>query len=384
MIYFDNAATSGKKPLSVIKTVDMAMRKYSANPGRSGHLFSASCADAVYRVRENVSDFFGASGPENVVFTMNCTHSINCILKGVLKRGDHVIVSSLEHNAVMRPLKKTGVAFDIANVSFENDDETLDEFRKKIKPNTRLIMCTGASNVFGRILPIKRIGELCHSKNILFAVDAAQIAGVVPINMREMNIDYLAVAPHKGLYAPMGIGLLICEKPIENTVLEGGTGTNSIDLFQPDILPEKLESGTVNVPGILGVGAGIEFIKAMGFKKIHSYEMEIIKIIFHALKENPYITLYTKEPNTAIFAPVLSFNIDNINSEIVSKYLSENGVAVRGGLHCAPIAHKYMNTLKTGTVRVSTSVFNSITETQAFIRIISNEKNIKNLKKVVE
>ncbi len=384
MIYFDNAATSGIKPKRVIKTTENAMKYFSANPGRSGHLFSVKCADEVFKVREKVANFFGASGPENVVFTMNCTHSINCILKGVLKRGDHVLVSSFEHNAVMRPLIKTGIAFDIVNISLDNDDETVELFRKKIKPNTRMIFCTGASNVFGRILPIEKIGKLCRSKNILFAVDAAQIAGVKRINMKEMNIDYLAVAPHKGLYSPMGIGVLICEKPIENTILEGGTGTNSIELFQPEFLPEKLECGTVNVPGILGLGAGIDFVNEIGINKIHSYEIGLIEKIYSALAKNSNFSLYTQQPKTENFAAVFSFNIKGINSEITARFLSKKGIAVRGGLHCAPIAHKYMNTVNNGTVRVSTSVFNSISEVQAFISIITDEKNIKNLKKEVE
>ena len=384
MIYFDNAATSGKKPEIVISAVENALRYYSANPGRSGHALSVKCADMVYRVREKISDFFGASGPEKIVFTQNCTHSINCILKGVLKRGDHVIVSSLEHNAVMRPLKKTGVVFDIACVDFKDDNKTIKEFESKIKPNTKLIICTGASNVFGKLLPIKEIGLLCKEKGILFAVDAAQIAGVIPIDMQKMNIDYLAIAPHKGLYAPMGIGILICEKSIEETIIEGGTGTNSIELVQPGMLPEKFESGTINLPAIFGIGAGIDFVKKTGFGKIHSYEMELIEELYESLSKLKYVKLYTNKPSKENFAPVLSFNIFDLNSEIVSNFLAKNGVAVRGGLHCAPIAHKSMKTVDTGTVRVSTSVYNKKSEVMDFIKLINNEKNINFIKKSIE
>lgn len=384
MIYFDNAATTGKKPESVINAVEKALKFYNANPGRSGHTMSAKCADAVYKVREKVSTFFGASGPENVVFTMNCTHSINCILKGVLNRGDHVIVSSLEHNAVMRPLKSTGVIFDVAKVDFENDEKTLQEFKSKIKPNTKLIICTGGSNVFGKLLPVEKIGKLCKSRGILFAVDGAQIAGVIPINMKQMNIDYLAIAPHKGLYSPMGIGILICEKPIEKTIIEGGTGTNSIELFQPDLLPEKLESGTVNLPAIFGVGAGIDFVSEKGIKKIHSYELRLLDEVYDALAKREFVELYCKRPKSDMYAPVLSFNIKGVHSELVSSFLSKNGVAVRGGLHCAPVAHRYMGTVDIGTVRVSTSVFNTNAEINNFIRLISNEKNIKNMKKSID
>ena len=234
MIYLDNAATTGKKPPEVIRAVDNALRIYSANPGRGGHKPSMSASAAVYSVRKKLADFFGASGPENVVFTMNCTHSINTVLKGVLKKGDHAVTSSLEHNAVVRPLVKTGAAFDVAAVSLTDDNLTLSEFERKIRPETRLVICTGASNVLGKTLPIGKIGALCRARGVLFAVDAAQTAGVLPINMREMNIDYLCIAPHKGLYAPMGVGVLICEQPIENTLIEGGTGTNSAETVQPD------------------------------------------------------------------------------------------------------------------------------------------------------
>ncbi len=375
MIYFDNAATTGKKPASVINAVQKALNDFSANPGRSGHLLSANCADVIYKIREKIAQFFGAEGGEKVVFTMNCTHSINCILKGVLKRGDHIVISSLEHNAVMRPLKKTGVMFDIAQVSFENDNITVENFAKKIKPNTRLILCTGASNVFGKILPIRKIGELCKKHNILFAVDAAQIAGVLPINMQELNIDYLAVAPHKGLYAPTGIGILICRKPIMNTIIEGGTGTNSYEFVQPELLPERLESGTVNVPAIFGIGAGIDYVSNLGLNKIHSYEIGLLQHIYDSLKNNPNILFYTKFPTIEEYAPVLSFNFKDCDSEYASSFLSENGVAVRGGIHCAPMAHKQFETLEKGTVRLSTSVFNTKSQADAFITLINSKKN---------
>lgn len=384
MIYFDNAATTGKKPPQVINAVDQALKYYSANPGRSGHEASSKAAEAVYKVREKAASFFGASGVENVVFTLNCTHSINCVLKGVLRMGDHVIVSSLEHNAVMRPLKKMKVNFDIARVSFTDDNETLLEFRKKIKPNTRLIICTGASNVFGKLLPIKEIGKLCREKGILFAVDAAQTAGVLPINMQEMNIDYLCIAPHKGLYAPMGIGILICEKPIDNTIIEGGTGTNSLELFQPDFLPEKLESGTVNVSGILGAGAGIDYVNQIGIEKIRRHEMRLTDMTYNGLKNNPDIKLYTPEPLKYGYAPVISFNFDGVNSAKAASMLSLEGIAVRGGIQCAPLAHKQVSTQKTGTVRVSFGTFNTEAEVMRFLKLVNDKNFLKNLKKAIE
>ena len=374
MIYFDNAATTGKKPTEVIRAVDGALRELSANPGRSGHNASLKTADAVYSVREKTAEFFGASGAENVVFTLNCTHSINCVIKGVLKKGEHAVTSSLEHNSVMRPLIKEEIPFDTAYVSLADDSLTLREFERKIRPNTRLVICTGASNVLGKTLPIAEIGALCRERGVLFAVDAAQIAGVMPINMRQMNIDYLCVAPHKGLYAPMGIGVLICQKPIENTIIEGGTGTNSAELVQPEGLPERLESGTVNVPEIMGLSAGIDYVKGVGIKKIYSHEMKLIRYLYKELSKNDRVQLYTPEPKDGIYAPVLSFNVYGKTSAEVSQYLNGKGIAVRGGLHCAPSAHRQIGTLDIGAVRVSVAAFNTPAEITSLIKAIKQIK----------
>ena len=370
MIYFDNAATTGKKPIGVIRAVDGALRELSANPGRSGHNASLKAADAVYSVREKIAELFGASGAENVVFTLNCTHSINCVIKGVLKKGDHAVTSTLEHNSVIRPLVKEEIPFDTAYVSLTDDGATLREFERKIRNNTRLVICTGASNVFGKTLPIAEIGALCRQRGVPFVVDAAQIAGVMPIDMRQMNIDYLCIAPHKGLYAPMGIGVLICEKPIENTIIEGGTGTNSAELVQPEGLPERLESGTVNVPEIMGLSAGIDYVNGLGIKKIYTHEMKLIRYLYKELSKNDRVQLYTPEPRDGLYAPVLSFNIYGKSSAEVSQYLNSKGIAVRGGLHCAPSAHRQIGTLDIGAVRVSVAAFNTSAEIESLIKAI--------------
>ena len=370
MYYFDNAATSGIKPKSVIKAVENALMFYSANPGRGGYPLSVKAAELVFGVRKKLSDFFGASGPEKVVFTLNCTHSINCVLKGVLEAGDHVLVSSMEHNAVMRPLKKIGLPFDVFTVSLHDDNETLMDLKKKIKPNTKLIFCTAASNVTGKVLPLAEIGQICRKKGILFGVDAAQGAGVLPIDMKKMNIDYLCIAPHKGLYAPMGVGVLICEKGVLKTVLEGGTGTNSLDLTQPDTMPERLESGTVNLPGIAGIGAGIDFVENMGTEKIYTHEMTLCKAVYNEISKNPQIELYTPNPLKYKYAPVLSFNIKGLESSEGVEFLSKKGFALRGGYHCAPMAHKQLGTLKSGTLRFSPAFFNNILQCEKFINLL--------------
>ena len=373
MIYFDNAATSGKKPQTVIRAVELALKTLSANPGRSGHDLSLKTADAVYKTREKIADFFGADGPQNVVFTQNCTHSINCVIKGVISKGEHIVVSNLEHNSVMRPIKKMAVSFSVANVT---DDlaETIENFKAAIRPNTRLVFVTGASNVTGQILPVSELGQICKKRGILFGVDAAQTAGVLPIDMKKMNIDFLCVAPHKGLYAPMGIGVLIARKPLNNTVLEGGTGTESLNFSQPLEMPEGFESGTINVPAIAGVSAGIDFVKNIGLESIYKHEFNLLAQAYKRLAKNNNIELYTITPVYGKCAPVLPFNFKGADSFRLSSFLNKNGIATRAGLHCAPMAHKAINTHQKGAVRVSFATFNTKTEVEKFCNILEDKK----------
>ena len=372
MIYFDNAATSGKKPQSVINAMNFAMKNLSANPGRSGHLASQKAALELYKVRELVSNFFASDGPETVVFTHNCTTSINMVLKGVLKKGDHVIISDIEHNAVIRPLNKMGNEYSSVCVSLYDDQKTLENFKKAIKPNTKMIFCTAASNVLGKKLPIEEIGKFCKEKGILFGVDAAQGAGVIPINMKKMNIDFLCVAAHKGLYSPMGLGVLISRRSIESTIIEGGTGTNSIDLNQPENLPEKLESGTTNLPAIFSLNAGINFVQN-NMNCIFNHEELLVKHFYDLLK-NDDVIFYTN-PHDGGYVPVICFNVKDLHSERTADFLSKSGFALRAGLHCAPTAHKKIGTLEQGAVRFSPSYFNSEAE------VIQLVKNIKKIKK---
>ncbi len=368
MIYFDNAATNGHKPQSVINAVNFALLNLSANPGRSGHKASTKVADLVYKTRQKTADFFGAEGAEQVVFTQNCTQSLNFVIKGVLKKGEHAVVSSLEHNAVMRPLVKTGVNYSVARV-FENDNDTVRAFEDKIKANTKLVIMTAASNVTGQILPFIEVAKICHKRGILFCLDAAQGAGILPINMQEMCIDYLCAAPHKSLYAPMGLGILICRKPIENTIIEGGTGTSSLEFLQPNTLPEMLESGTVNVPAIAGLSAGIDFVKKQGVENIYKKEMRLLKMLYQGLLGCENIILYTKPPQLHKYAPILPFNVKTMKSEEAAAYFDQNGIALRAGLHCAPTAHKMLGTTEFGALRASFSVFNNENEVLRAINV---------------
>ncbi len=370
MIYLDNAATTGKKPPNVINAVNSALKYYCVNPGRSGHTLSIKASEKIYNTRLKTANFFGFDKPENVIFTLNCTNSLNIVLKGLLSSGDHVLISNLEHNAVVRPLmelnKNHGVQFDVIN-AFADDIKS--ELKEKVRANTKLIVSTHVSNVCGKVLPIKEIGNFAKEHGILFCVDAAQSAGVLPINIKEMNIDYLCVAAHKGLYAPMGLGVLIISGKTPKTLLQGGTGTNSIDLNQPLDMPESFESGTVNLPAIFGLSAGIDYINNKGLKQILTHEKMLCERFYNSLKNNENIMFFGYSSHNA---PVVSFNVKNYSSEEVGAYLNKNNIAVRTGLHCAPLAHKSLNTLKTGTVRISPSVFNNTAEIEKIISLLKN------------
>ncbi|MBQ6816713.1 MAG: aminotransferase class V-fold PLP-dependent enzyme [Clostridia bacterium] len=381
MIYLDNAASGGKKPPEVIFSVQNALKNYSSNPGRSGHNGSINTALMVYNARKTIVDFFGADNEQNVVFTLNCTHALNYVIKGVLQENDHIVISSLEHNAVMRPVTKLqnikNISYDMASVS-EDDDITVENFKKLINKNTKMVVCTHASNVTGKILPIEKIGKLCKEKGVLFAVDAAQSAGVIPINMQKMNIDFLCLAPHKSLLAPMGVGVLISRSKLNNTVLEGGTGTESLNFEQPLEMPEMLESGTINVPAIAGVTAGIEVLKKQGINNIYKKELGLIKYLYEQLNRLENVILYTKEPKFYDSVPLISFNIKDYNSFEVAEFLNKNNIAVRAGLHCAPTAHKTIGTLNVGTIRVSVGYFNNYYEINYLINVLKKYKKLKN------
>lgn len=361
MIYFDNSATTFPKPKQVINAVNAALTTYSANPGRSGHKMSQTAGMAVYNARKKLADFFNTKHEERVIFTPNCTASINYALKGMLKSGDRVLVSSLEHNAVMRPLNKLkdcGIETDIFEVVIGDPDATFRSFLGCLTPDTRMVVCSHASNVIGNIAPIERIGNVCKEEGILFTVDAAQSAGVLDIDLERIPIDFLCIAPHKGLYAPTGTGVLILGDDMPDTLFEGGTGTESVNFVQPELPPERYESGTVNLSGIAGISAGIDFINSKGRSVIHKHECDLVRRIYDGLNHIRGVRLYTDVPDEN-FAPVLSFNLGGINSVEVASKLDELGFATRAGLHCAPNAHKRIGTIKQGTVRVSPSAFTS-------------------------
>lgn len=379
MIYLDNAATTYPKPNSVSNAVFNAIKQYGANPGRGGHTMSIKTAQKVYDCRKSISNLFNANGEESIIFTQNCTCAVNMVLKGVLKSGDHVVVSCLEHNAVMRPLKKlsdvSNITYSTAKVYPGDDNATLDSFRNSINEKTRLIVCMHASNVFGIRLPIERISAMAGEYGIDILVDAAQSAGVIPIDIKDLKIDYLCTSGHKGLYGPMGTGILIINsKNIPDTIIEGGTGTSSREFDQPDMIPDKFESGTINVPGIIGLKEGVDFVRRKKVENISKHEFKLIGKLYDNLSKMQNIELYTIKPDYKYFVPLLSFNVKGMDSEEVSRILNNDGIAVRAGIHCAPAAHIYFNTIDKGTVRVAPSVFT--TENQIDY-LISSLKRIK-------
>ena len=363
MIYLDNGATSFPKPQSVINAMTHYQRCVGANPGRGGHRMTMKAGEMVFDTREKLASFFGTES-ERVIFTLNCTHALNCAIKGSVTKGDHVIISSLEHNSVLRPvhrLKERGlITYDVAYVNPLSDEETLRNFEKLIRPNTSLIVCTYVSNVFGTVLPVREIARLCKRHKIRFILDAAQAAGAFNINMKDMETDILCLPCHKGLLGPMGTGAMLLGENVNlQSNIEGGTGSFSLQMEQPDILPDKFESGTANLPGIAGVYEGVKFIESFGGERaVHEKEMYLSDILKEDLSviKGVYVFSYMQGKTKS---PLVSFNIKNTHSEEVSSYLDKYSAAVRSGYHCSFLAHSNYGTEQYGAVRVTPGIFNT-------------------------
>jgi selenocysteine lyase/cysteine desulfurase len=291
-----------------------------------------------------------------------------------LRRGDHVIISDLEHNAVLRPVQKMLtdgiIRYSIAQ-TYPDKEKTVASFEKLIRPETRLLISTHASNVFGIRMPVEELGMLCRDRDLLFLVDAAQTAGVLPIDIRGQGIDFLCAAGHKSLYGPAGTGILVTSLgSLLDTVCEGGTGSFSAIYDQPVDMPDRLESGTLNIPGILGLGAGIEWAENKGLEALYNYKMRLALKIFEGLKKIKNVALYTPDFGIGTHLPVVSFNIAKKSSEETALILNGKGFALRGGLHCAPLAHKKMGTLSMGAARASIGAFNTLAQAEAFLAAV--------------
>lgn len=373
MIYLDNGATSFPKPMGMLRAMNECLLDYCGNPGRSGHRMSMRTGEEIYKARKELGKLFHIEDCSRIVFTSNTTEALNLGLKGVLSSGDHVITSAMEHNSVLRPLKALedcGVETTIVKCS---GDGTLnmDVLKNEVRENTKLIVCTHASNVTGTIMPVKEIGELAKLNDILFMVDAAQSAGCIPIDVNDMNIDLLALPGHKGLLGPMGTGMLFVRENVDIKPLkEGGTGTKSRDLNQPDEFPDGYEAGTVNAPGIIGLGFSSNYVLGLGIENIRNYEEELIAILDEALRNMSSATVYGPW-NCRKKTGIVTFNLNNMSCEEVCDRLNTNyGIASRGGYHCAALAHKTIGTYDTGAVRLSVGPFNTKREIKRAVEAI--------------
>ena len=362
MIYLDNAATTYPKPECVYNAIMDCMKNYCANPGRAGHKLAMKAAREIYDTRENIAKLFNVDNPMNIVFTNNATDSLNLAIKGIVNSGDHIITTSMEHNSVIRPIKALEKN-NIETTVVECDKDgflNIEDLKKAIKPNTKLIVTTHASNVCGTIIDIESIGKIAKENNILYLVDASQTAGVYDIDTKKINVDMIAAPGHKCLLGPQGTGILYIREGLELSILkEGGTGSKSEDLFQPSLLPDKYESGTHNTPGIVGLNQGVKFILEKGIDNIRKHEEDLCNYMLNRLEEVPNIVIYGPKDSKKR-AAVISINIGNMDSGEITFILdSEYDIATRSGIHCAPLAHKTLGTLEQGAVRFSLGYFNT-------------------------
>lgn len=370
MIYLDNAATTWPKPPCVEKAMRRALAEYGANPGRGGHAMSLATAQMVYRCREQAAAFFGLGRPERVVFCANTTAALNLALKSLAAEGGRIVISDMEHNSVTRPLESVKNRVDVAPVG-RTPKETLRHFERCVRPDTVAVACLHASNVFGTVLPIAQIGHMARRRGLIFAVDAAQTAGVLPISMEKMDIDLLCVPGHKGLYGPPGTGLLLCgERYTPRPLMQGGSGVESLSPHPPAALPERLECGTLNTVGICGLSAAFEWLLAGDTAARYHTEWQKTAYLYRRLSAVPGIRLYTPPPRLFWQAPLLSVNLRGMSSETLAAALDAEGVAVRAGLHCSPAAHRHMGTLPDGTVRLAPSVWTSPADIERVVQIL--------------
>lgn len=367
-IYFDNAATSYPKPPAVFRAVTEAMRSAGGNPGRGSHRLSETAAELVYDCRAAAAGMFGAE-PERVVFTSGATHALNAAVKGLAEPGCHILIDNYAHNAALRPvaaLAEDGFAeYDVYDAG-GNEEQVLENIVKKLRPNTRILIATHQSNICSHILPIECIGRLCREYGIHFIVDAAQSAGHLPIDLQRMNITSLCLPGHKGLFGPMGVGMLISAPDVNyKTILEGGAGIHSLDIAMPEELPEHLEAGTLPVPAIAGLLAGIRHVRQIGTEEIHLHECTLTSALTDRLREISGVTLYGESVGS-----VVSFTVDGCSPAEVGAYLASRGICVRTGYHCAPLAHRTVGSFENGSVRVSVSYTNRMTEIDRLMKAV--------------
>lgn len=371
MIYLDSAATTLQKPPEVARASAWAIG-HLASPGRGGHRPAMAAADAAFACREEAAALFDVPEPERVVFTFNATHGLNLAIKSLVRPGDTVVVSGYEHNAVTRPLRAIpGVTVRVADSPLFDRAAALEAFRRALTPEVRAAVCTHVSNVFGFILPIEDIAALCRSRGIPLIVDASQSAGILSLDLPALGAAFIAMPGHKGLYGPQGTGVLLCstQAPVR-PLMEGGTGSLSIQQEMPDFLPDRLEAGTHNVPGIAGLLEGVRFIRRVGVDQICYHERLLARQAALGLSAFSKVHVYAR-PDLAHQAGVVSFTAEGHDVEQIASALGQQDIAVRAGLHCAPSAHRQAGTLESGTVRVSFSHWNTMQEVEQFLEAMS-------------
>lgn len=368
-MYLDNAATSYPKPEKVYEAVLHAMRDVGASPGRGGYRRSLEAGRILFQAREAAAGFFSIADSARIIFTHNATGALNLALQGTLVSGDHVITTSMEHNSLLRPLyalRNSGIELSIVPAA-PDGVVSVEDIRRAVRLNTRMIAVSHVSNVCGAIQPVQQVAGLCREAGALFLVDAAQSAGHLPIDVERCGIDLLAVPGHKGLLGPVGTGLLYAGAHVPlRPVVQGGTGSHSTAEEQPQVMPDSFEAGTHNLPGIAGLLAGIEFIREQGLPALFQHEQALLKQAEQALKNIPGVTIYGPE-DSSDRCSVLSFTASGVDSSLLAAELDHGfNIAVRSGLHCAPLAHRTLGTLPGGTVRVSPGWFTTREEIAFF------------------
>ena len=369
MIYLDSAATTFQKPPSVTAAMQDALMTMSS-PGRGGYPAAMKAAETAFQCRSELAELFGVGNPERVVFTSSATHGLNIAIKSLVPPGGKAVVSGYEHNAVTRPLTALGAEVSAAEAPLFRQSEVAAAFDRLIVPGTDAVICNHISNVFGFIQPVEAIAAMCRERGVPFIIDASQSAGVLPLNLDRLGAAFIAMPGHKGLYGPQGTGVLLCGENIPvRTLLEGGTGSLSMQQEMPDFLPDRLEAGTHNMPGIAGLLAGVRFVKQRGMANILNHERRLTLLAAEGIRMLPGAKVLAM-PGLREQAGVLSFVPLKKDVEEVGTRLAEQGIAVRTGLHCAPFAHKSAGTLDTGTVRVSFSDFNTRLEVYRLLAVL--------------
>ena len=373
-VYLDNAATSYPKPASVTAAIVDCMRKSGGNPGRGSHRLALAAAQEIYACREAAARMFGADATQ-VIFTLNTTHALNLAIKGVMGRGGHALCSDMEHNSVYRPLyrlAREGIAeFDVfstfPNAPRRTEDMVLSSLISKLRPDTRLVICSHASNICSATLPIARIGSLCRRLGILFAVDAAQSAGAIPIDMERMNIDILCLPGHKGLMGPQGTGMLILRGGITlDTLTEGGNGMDSLRGEMSEDAPERYEAGTLQTPAIAGLRAGLAYVNSVGVEAIGEHERRLGLRLRDGLMTLPKVKVYAPHHEGS----VVLFSVDGYPSDEVGRILDGAGICVRTGFHCSALGHRTLGTPDDGAVRASLGWWSKERDVEAVLKVV--------------